>query len=474
MTFTALRFRDRVPVHRLFLKIFGWFWLTALVIIGIGLVGRQITDLRTIKSTSVYASVAPVLAAESAHVFESEGPQGFARFASKLVDGRDSQLYLLDGFKKDVLSRPLSKEVLRVANAARDDHLIATDRSLHVRTAAYKFVSSSGHPYIVVIYEHSNLPDLPELLFDRALPIVFSLLVVITALCFLLAYSIASPIWGIQSAARRVAQGDLSARVPPAVSKRGDELGALATDFDSMVERIELLVRTQRSLLNSVSHELRSPLSRLNLSLEVLRKDASADSSSTIERMERDIARIDKLIGQLLTLSRFEASLTSGTKEDVDFTLLVQEVTADGNFEAQALGKSVILEEANSIILQNADSLALRSACENIIRNAIHFTRPGTDVKVALEINGGASVPEVLLTVRDMGPGVPDDALENIFRPFFRVDQQGSRSRGNGLGLAIALEAVRMHHGSIAAANLSPQGLEVSVRLPTSRPSRSR
>jgi len=312
-----------------------------------------------------------------------------------------------------------------------------------VRTAAYKFVSSSGHPYIVVIYEHSNLPDLSELLFDKALPFVFSLLVVITGLCFLLAYSIASPIWGIQSAARRVAQGDFSARAPEEVSKRGDELGALAIDFDSMVERIELLIRTQRSLLNSVSHELRSPLSRLNLSLAVLRKDESTHNSSTIDRMERDIARIDTLIGQLLTLSRFEASLTSGTKEDVNFTLLVQEVAADGNFEAQSLGKSVILEEANnSVVLQNADSLALRSACENIIRNAIHFTRPGTEVKVALEINGAAGAPEVLLTVRDMGPGVPADSLENIFQPFFRVDRSGTRSRGNGLGLAIALEAV--------------------------------
>ena len=468
----ALRFRDRVPVHRLFLKIFCWFWLTALVIMGIGLLAHQVTDLRTIKSTNVYASVAPVLAEESAHVFEAEGPEAFARFASKLADGRDSQLYLLDQFKNDVLSRPISKEILRVANAARDDHLIATDHSLHVRTAAFKFVSSSGHPYTVVIYERSNLPDLSELIFDKAVPFLLSLLVVITALCFLLAYSIASPIWGIQSAARRVAQGDFSARAPEAVSKRGDELGALAIDFDSMVERIELLIRTQRSLLNSVSHELRSPLSRLNLSLAVLRKDDSAHSASTIERMERDIARIDTLIGQLLTLSRFEASLTSGTTEDVDFTLLVQEVAADGNFEAQALGKSVVLEEANSVVLQNADSLALRSACENIIRNAIHFTRPGTNVKVALEINAAAAAPEVLFTVRDMGPGVPEDSLENIFRPFFRVDQPGTRSRGNGLGLAIALEAVRMHQGSIEATNLSPQGLEVTVRLPASRPTR--
>ncbi len=258
--------------------------------------------------------------------------------------------------------------------------------------------------------------------------------------------------------------------MPHAVSLRRDELAALAMDFDSMVERIETLIRTQRNLLTSVSHELRSPLARLNVSLAVMRKHTSQEAVDICERMERDVARIDALIGQLLTLSRLEAGLPLGERENVNFTLLVQEVVADGNFEAQSLGKSVSLESSSPVVLETADSLALRSACENIVRNAIHFTRPGTEVNVALGVDNAASSRQVFLTVRDQGPGVPNDALQSIFSPFFRINGPGRRREGSGLGLAIALEAIRLHHGSITASNLNPEGLEISVRLPASDP----
>jgi signal transduction histidine kinase len=258
--------------------------------------------------------------------------------------------------------------------------------------------------------------------------------------------------------------------VPHAVSLRRYELAQLARDFNSMVERIEVLIRTQKSLLNSVSHELRSPLARLNVSLAVMRKHIPAEIMDIGDRMERDVARIDTLMGQLLTLSRLEAGLSSGERENVNFTLLVQEVVADGDFEAKSLGKSVTLESANPVVVENADSLALRSACENIVRNAVHFTRPGTEVKVVLGIDNAAASPQVILTVCDEGPGVPHDALQNIFRPFFRINGPERQSEGNGLGLAIALEAIRLHDGSITAANLNPEGLAISIRLPVPDP----
>jgi two-component system sensor histidine kinase CpxA len=220
-----------------------------------------------------------------------------------------------------------------------------------------------------------------------------------------------------------------------------------------------------------VSHELRSPLARLNVCLAMIRKQTPEEAIETCERMERDVARIDALMGQLLTLSRLEAGLSSGERENVNFTLLVQEVVADGDFEAQSLGKSVSLEASSPIVLERADSLALRSACENIVRNAIHFTRPGTEVRVALEIENPATSPQVLLTVRDEGPGVPRDALQNIFSPFFRINGLRKQNQGNGLGLAIAIEAVRLHHGTIVASNLDPPGLQISIRLPTHVPS---
>jgi two-component system sensor histidine kinase CpxA len=237
-----------------------------------------------------------------------------------------------------------------------------------------------------------------------------------------------------------------------------------------MVERIETLIRTQRNLLTSVSHELRSPLARLNVSLAVMRNYTPQEAFDICERMERDVARIDALIGQLLTLSRLEAGLPLGERENVNLTLLVEEVVADGNFEAQSLGKSVSLESSSNVVLETADSLALRSACENIVRNAIHFTRPGTKVNVSLGMDHAPSSRQVLLTVRDQGPGVPKAALQNIFSPFFRLNGSNRSGAGNGLGLAIALEAIRLHHGSITASNLNPGGLEISVRLPVSGP----
>src|ERR1700704_1617371 len=409
----VFRFRDRVPVHRLFLKIFSWFWVTALVIISILFVGRRVMDLRPTDSSSMYTSVASLVAAQAAHAYESGGPGEFSRFADTLAGGHKIEVFLLDEFNKDVLSRAISKDALRLAGQTGKEQLVTKYVPLFERIAAYKFVSRSGRPYTLVIYEHSLGLNLTGALLSAGIPFLLGLLFVVTVLCFWLAYHIAAPIHRIQSAARRVAQGDLGARVPHAVSLRRDELAPLARDFNSMVERIEVLIRTQKSLLNSVSHELRSPLARLNVSLAVMRKHMPEEIMDIGDRMEREVARIDTLMGQLLTLSRIEAGLSSGERENVNLTLLVQEVVADGNFEAKSLGKSVTLESANPVVVENADSLALRSACENIVRNAIHFTRPGTEVKVVLGIDNAAASPQVILTVCEEGPGVPHDALQN-------------------------------------------------------------
>jgi signal transduction histidine kinase len=375
---------------------------------------------------------------------------------------RERQLFLLDGSNKDVLSRPLSDDGLRVARAAKDGQLVV----FRAHIAAYRFVSSSGHPYILMLYLKSNLRQITDVLLGDGLPFSISLVLLVTLLCLGLAYHIASPIHSIQSTARRVAQGDLKARVPSSVSRRFDELAALAKDFDSMVSRLDSLIQTQKNLLNSVSHELRSPLARINISLALLRKRFSADSDDLFQRLDRDVVKIDLLMGQLLTLSRLEARFSSAERQDVDFAQLVEEVAADANFEALALGKSVSLQTSDSIILRNADPDALRSACENIIRNAVRFTRPGSDVQIGLEVDRSVPEPLALLSVRDHGPGVPEDSLEAIFQPFYRINGDAEATGGNGLGLAIASEAIRMHRGTIRAENLQPTGLEIIIQLP--------
>jgi two-component system sensor histidine kinase CpxA len=428
--------------------------------IAIVLLGSRLTGMRQISAPNMYATVAPILAQEAAKAYESGGPGGFARF-SQNSDHNQRELFLLDGFNKDVLSRPVSDEGLQLAKAAKNGQLVV----LRGHIAAYKFVSSSGHPYILMLFLKSNLRQIGEILWGEGLPFSISLILLVTLLCFGLAYHIASPIHSIQSTARKVAQGDLKARVPTTVSRRYDELAALAIDFDSMVSRLDSLIQTQKKLLNSVSHELRSPLARINLSLALLSNRFSEDSDELFQRLDRDVERIDLLMGQLLTLSRLEAGFSSTEREDVNFSQLVEEVAADGNFEAQALGKSVSLQTSSSIILRNADPHALRSACENIIRNAVRFTRSGSDVRIDLQVDRSAAEPLAILSVRDHGPGVPEDSLQKIFQPFYRINRDGETTEGNGLGLAIASEAIRLHHGTIRAKNLHPTGLEIIIQL---------
>jgi len=410
----------------------------------------------------MYATVAPILAAEAAKTYESGGPQAFARFSQSSVDDHEHQLFLLDGFYKDVLSRPLTNDGLRAAHAAKNGQLVV----LRAHIAAYKFVSPSGHPYILLLYLKSGLREIGDALLGEGLPYTTSLILLVTLLCFALAHHIASPIHSIQTTARRVAEGDLKARVPASVSRRFDELSFLAKDFDSMVSRLGLLIQTQKNLLNSVSHELRSPLARINLSVALLKRRRAVDDDDIFQRLDRDVARIDLLMGQLLILSRLEAGLSSGEREDVDLVQLMEEVAADCNFEAQASGKSVTLYSSGSVILGHADPYALRSACENIIRNAVRFTPPGSDVEVVLEVDRSAPEPLVAVIVRDHGSGVPEDSLQAIFQPFYRICGDAEGMEGAGLGLAIASEAIRLHRGTVKAANLQPTGLAITIRLP--------
>jgi len=456
-----------VPIHRLFVKVFLWFWLTVLALSAIFFASRMLGS-RLLPATDVIAAFAPRVADEAAHAYEFGGPQEFEQFERGMMGNSEGVLYLIDGYGKDVLSRPIPPDSLSIVRAARSDGGIVARYGLRSRSASYRFTSPSGHPYVLLLHVRLKLGKFLEATAGGGLPFFGVVLLMVTLFCFWLAHHIVAPIQGIQSAARRVATGDLSVRAPVEISKRHDELAALAVDFDAMVERISALVGSQRDLLSTVSHELRSPLTRFNMSLALLRKQP-LDSEELLQRMERDAERVDVLMGQLLTLSRLETGLSSDGRDHVDLSQLVQEVVADGDFEAQSCGKSVRLEAAGDIVIEKADQMALRSACENIIRNAVRFTPPGTEVEVVLKTEIRRDFRQAVLSVRDHGPGVPEEALQQIFQPFFRVKVPHGprRDNGTGLGLAIALEAIRQHRGTITASNASPTGLEVRMMLPT-------
>jgi two-component system sensor histidine kinase CpxA len=458
-----------VPLGRLFTKVFLWFWFTVLALFGIFLASRLGT--RLVPSTDVVATFAPRVADEAAHAYELGGPQELEQFERGLVGKTGLELYLIDGYGKDVLSQAIPSDSLSIVRAARSDGRILSRYGLRSHSSSYKFTSLSGRPYVLLVRAPLQVGKILDTTAGGGLPLLGAALLMVTFFCFWLTHHIVAPIQGIQSAARRVAAGDLSVRAPVEISKRHDELAALAADFDVMVERMSAFVHSQKDLLSTVSHELRSPLTRLIMSLALLRDQPPRESEELLQRMERDVERVDALMGQLLTLSRLETGLSSDGRDSVDLSQLVQEVVADGDFEARSCGKSVRLQAEGGIFIDKADQQALRSACENIVRNAIRFTAPGSEVEVILKTEKMSPSSQAVLSVRDYGPGVPGELLQQIFQPFFRVkepNQNPGENNGTGLGLAIALEAIRQHRGSIIAANANPIGLEIKIMLPTS------
>jgi signal transduction histidine kinase len=281
-------------------------------------------------------------------------------------------------------------------------------------------------------------------------------------ICYLLTRSLTGPILGLRAAARRLAEGELTARAAN-MERRRDEVGELVRDFNFMAGRIEELVTSQRQLISDVSHELRSPLARVNAALGLARQHLGQDP--TFDRIERDTERLNDIIGRLLTLARLDMASASPGMRRIDLAALIADVVSDVQWEAAERTCQVVFASAGECHLEANPDL-VRSATEDVIRNAIRYTAPGTAVEVCLECHPGEYGGGAIIRVGDRGPGVPADELTNIFRPFYRV--AGARDRqsgGVGLGLAIAERVARAHGGSVHAENRAGGGLEIVMTL---------
>lgn len=280
-------------------------------------------------------------------------------------------------------------------------------------------------------------------------------------LCWLLALYLTSPIRKLREATNRFAEGDLSTRVADKVGRRRDEIADLAKDFDSMAERIEALISSQQRLSRDVSHELRSPLARMNVALEIAKQKSNGDTTSVFQRIETESQRLNDMISRLLTLSKLESGSKEFDRRELNLKSLVEQVAADADFEATAKGRSVKVVRADESRVVGSDSL-IRSAVDNVLRNAVRYTKEGTAVEVALTSVNGTSTVKIV----DHGQGVPEDELANLFKPFYRVGEARDRgSGGTGLGLAIAEQAILAHDGTISAKN-EGDGLAVEITLP--------
>lgn len=309
-----------------------------------------------------------------------------------------------------------------------------------------------------------GLPESPESRRSRLQITILLELVSCAGLSYVIARYLSRPISDLRQAATRLAKGDLTARVGAKFSGRHDEAADLVREFDQMADRVAALIEAQRRLIGDVSHEIKSPLARLNMALGLARRDAEDYAPKQFERMQGEIDNISHLVRELLTLASLDAMAAKTLDERANLGEVISDVLADIAYESPDRASDLIFLKPDRDIIVPGDRALLGRAIENVLRNAVFYTTPGASIEISCDASLG---DRVRMTIQDHGPGVPDQALPHLFDPFYRVDDARTRQTGGtGIGLAICRRAVELHHGSIWARNIDPHGLAVVMDLP--------
>ncbi|HTJ96481.1 MAG TPA: ATP-binding protein, partial [Rhodocyclaceae bacterium] len=281
--------------------------------------------------------------------------------------------------------------------------------------------------------------------------------------CLGLAAYLTASLRRLREATVAFGSGDFSHRVAPTLGKRRDEIFDLAQSLDTMAERIDALINSQRSLLRDVSHELRSPLARVQVAVGLARQRVGNLADEELQRIDSEMERLNELIGRIIDFSRLDAGLNTLRSESVRLEQLLADSIADAQLEADRKHCEIVAELPDEALF-DGDVQLLSSAIENVLRNAVRHSPQNGLIKVTLKQLDSAWQ----IDISDQGPGIPPELLQKVFEPFFRVDDHRNPQGGIGLGLAIALKAIAAHDGSIALHNIKNGGLQVTLRLPIS------
>ena len=450
-------------MRTLFLKIFFCF-LVVIVLVGTSLeTSALLARFYEDRWQVTLHSIMPMEAEKAAVMYETEGPDKLRAYLDDLQSKKTVRFYFFDENGEVLLNRPAPPVVQEIARnkegMARTTAQGLSAVRVQLGIAVRQVVGPSGRKYSLAFQTSpSHLVPLSRKIGEHPYLRLLAITLIAVGLCAALTLHITRPLGKLRQAAGNIADGRLKTRVKPAIGRRHDEIALLGDDFDRMAEQIERLVTAQRNLLGDVSHELRSPLARLIVALSLLKQAQSEEAAEYQARIGIEAERLDKLIGQLLTLTRIDSGVDSTLRETFDLANLVQEVTADGDFEARAQNRGVRFLASESCPMTGVAEL-IRSAVENVVRNAVRHTAEGTTVEVTIERK---SQPFALLRVRDHGPGVPIEILDKIFLPFHRNGDGG----GAGLGLAITDRVVKLHNGTIEAYNAREGGLVIDIHLP--------
>jgi two-component system sensor histidine kinase CpxA len=454
-------------MRSLFLKIFLSYWMAQALFLVLAIIVTF--AMRPSREISNLQAQEPKFLNEALQAYQAGGEDGARKYLRNVHDSQHVRLFIFDDQGRDLLGRKAPEWIERVRRGRTHTADTFLGRFGPGQFLRQSITADNGRSYLVIV----DFPPEEHPFFGlHSVPGLGIFIAVISSglVCYILARYLTSPIVQLRAATQRLASGDLTARAGVPASRRHDEMAELMRDFDRMAERLENLVNAQSRLLTDISHELRSPLARLNVALELARQRSGAEASSALDRIDRETNRLNQLIQRLLTIARLEAGDESIEKIPVDLEQIVHEIAKDAAFEAQSRGCRVEATVVDDCVVVGSPGL-LHSAIENVVRNAIRYTHDGTSVEVRLERgvgqqNGGGS-PEAVVRVTDSGPGVPEDALDKLFRPFYRIDDaRGRQTGGVGLGLAITDRAVRLHGGTIRVSNRPQGGLMVEIRLP--------
>jgi signal transduction histidine kinase len=439
-------------MRTLFTKILLWFLLTVIV-----------TFTATFYISSIFVSSRQPQfnrftfeLREARAAWELEGQAGLDRFLGRLKDATGAEATLTDASGRDVRNgRDWSKLINSPNNRIPRNFFwfLPFVRIENNRGFTAVQVSRDKKYYFVATYP---VRDPNREGWSVEVPSsTWWMLAIFVGLCYALARQLTSPLRKMQKTIERFGHGDFTARVN---SRRADELGQLGRAVDQMAERIESLLKSQRRLLQDISHELRSPLARLGVAVELARGGGDADIA--FNRIEREADRLNMLVGELIQVTRAEGDPAGLSTEPLRLDELVEVIVGDVRIEAERHHIQIDLDLCEAELEGNPE--LLRRAIENIIRNAIRYSPEEGKVQVSLKRTGAI----YRVAVRDYGEGVPDEALAHIFDPFYRVEKdRGRTSGGVGLGLAIAKRAVELHRGTMRASNQRP-GLLVEIDLP--------
>jgi len=462
-------------MRSLFLKIFLSYWMAQALFLVLAIIVT--VAMRPSREISNLQAQEPKFLNETLQAYQAGGDDGARKYLRGVHDNQHVRLFIFDDQGRELLGRKLPDWI----EHGRRGQIHSADtfwgRFGPVQFLRQTLTADNGRRYMLIV----DLPPEEHPFFGpHGVPGLGILIAIISSglVCYILARYLTSPIVRLRAATQQLASGDLSARAVVPGSRRHDEMAELMRDFDRMAERLENLVNAQSRLLTDISHELRSPLARLNVALELARQRSGSDARSALDRIDREANRLNELIQKLLTIARLEAGDESIEKVPVHLEQIVHEIAKDAAFEAQTRHCEVEATVVDDCVVMGSPSL-LHSAIENVVRNAIRYTQEGTSVEVRLEQgaglqnigqkNDGVGGPEAVVRVTDSGPGVPEDALEKLFRPFYRIDDARGRTTGGvGLGLAITDRAVRLHGGTIRVSNRPQGGLMVEIRLPLS------